>query len=113
MNLFYNLPLTKDGHLELNLDYIYKSSNDDQAVKSSNKDEANKFHIQYDGNYNVYLCISKLQLPHRGECKLLPEDELYKQDRRRCLLTIPVIVRQRWHNLQFPGQEITAEYSLS
>lgn len=75
MNLFYNLPLTKDGHLELNLDYIYKSSNDDQAVKASNKDEANKFHIQYNGNYNVYLCISKLQLPHRGECKLLPEDE--------------------------------------
>ena len=41
MNLFYNLPLTKDGHLELNLDYIYKSSNDDQAVKTSNKDKAN------------------------------------------------------------------------
>lgn len=42
LNLFYNLPLTKDGHLELNLDYIYKSSNDDQAVKTSNKDKANK-----------------------------------------------------------------------
>lgn len=38
---------------------------------------------------------------------------LYKQDRRCGLQTIPVIVRQRWHYLQFPGQEITAEYSLS
>lgn len=106
MNLFYNLPLTKDGHLELNLDYIYKSSNDDQAVKASNKDKANKFHIQYNGNYNVYLCISKLQLSHRGECKLLPEDELYKQDRRCCLQTIPVIVPSAGITFSFPDKTL-------
>lgn len=108
LNLFYNLPLTKDGHLELNLDYIYKSSNEDQAVKASNKDKANKFHIQYDGNYNVYLCISKLQLPHRGECKLLPEDEFiqarlkmrFADNTRHCApaLALPSVFRTRHYS---------------
>ena len=55
LNLFYNLPLLKDSHLELNLDYIYKSSNDKQAIKDSNKQKTNDYHITYKGNYNVYL----------------------------------------------------------
>lgn len=106
MNLFYNLPLTKDGHLELNLDYIYKSSNDDQAVKASNKGKANKFHIQYNGNYNVYLCISKLQLPHRGECKLLPEDELYKQDEDAVCIQYPSLCASAGITFNFPDKRL-------
>lgn len=55
LNLFYNLPLWKDSRLELNLDYIHKSSDDNQAVKDTDKQRTNKFNIEYNGRYNVYL----------------------------------------------------------
>ena len=55
LNLFYNLPILKDSHLELNLDYIYQSSDDNQAIKNSNKQKTNEFCITYKGRYNVYL----------------------------------------------------------
>lgn len=49
LNLFYNLPLWKDSRLELNLDYIHKSSDDNQAVKDTDKQRTNKFNIEYNG----------------------------------------------------------------
>ncbi len=55
LNLFYNLPVLKDCHLELNLDYIYQSSDDNQTIKNSNKQKTNEFCIIYKGRYNVYL----------------------------------------------------------